>query len=78
MNSMKINRETYKKIKKMDHKEMESYLVNIQTLAYNQGISDITQSLADKIVKGLESTKGIGEKRMADIIDNINRAIAES
>lgn len=72
---LKINRETYKKIKKMDHREMEDYLTNLHAEGYNQGVNAITKIITDKIIKGLENTKGIGEKRMSDIIANINKEI---
>ena len=71
-----ITRETYKKIKRMDHREMDAYLTQLHATAYNQGVDAITKTITDKIVKGLENTKGIGEKRMTDIIANINKEIA--
>lgn len=78
MKTFKINRDLYKKIKKMDHNEMNTYLTNLYATAYNNGVDAVTKTITDKIVKGLENTKGIGEKRMADILDNINKEIASN
>lgn len=70
-----ISRATYKTIKGMNHKELNTYLEQLHATAYNQGVSAITSSITDKIIRGLSNTKGIGEKRMADIISNINAEI---
>ena len=69
---MKITREMYKKIKKMDHREMETYLNNLYTSAHNTGVESVTKVITDKIINGLKRTKGIGEKRMEAILKNIN------
>lgn len=70
-----ISRATYKAVKGMSREELDAYLEQLYADAYNQGVDAVTTIISDKIVKGLANTKGIGEKRMADIIDNINAEI---
>lgn len=67
-----ITRDTYRTIKKMDHKQLNDYFTQLHATAYNQGVDSVTRTITDKIVRGLKNTKGVGEKRMADIIANIN------
>lgn len=69
------SRELYKKIKRMNHNELDVYLSNVYANAYNNGVNDTTKTITDKIVAGLQNTKGIGEKRMTDILTNINKEI---
>lgn len=69
-----INRKTYKKVKKMDRKEMEDFLVGI----YREGFKDGAESgeNADfriKLSKLLEETKGVGPK----LYDRIMRKAKE-
>lgn len=80
MNQKKFNisRETYKAVKKMNHIQMNNYLVGVYNTAYNNGVEAITKTITDKIVKGLENTKGIGEKRMTEILTNINKEMTEN
>lgn len=73
MERMAISRELYRKIKNMNHREMENYLAGVYTEGFDNGVDSLTKTVASKIIRGLENTKGIGEKRMADIIDNINK-----
>lgn len=68
-----INRETYKKIKSMDREELSQYLNNYYNEAYNNGVKSVSTVITEKIVNGLKNTKGIGEKRMTEILANINR-----
>lgn len=75
MKNATTSRELYKKIKRMNHNEMDAYLSSVYAEAYNNGVSDITKTITDKIVAGLQNTKGIGEKRMTDILTNINKEI---
>lgn len=71
-----INRKEYKRIKTLDHFSMQEYLKNIYETGWkkgheqgkaagaleNQGMSE------DDIREALKDIKGIGEKRIKDII----------
>ena len=70
-----LNRDLYKKIKKMDRQEMEGYLQNLHTEAYNAGISAMSKELAARVEAGIRNTEGIGEKRYQSLIDNINKEL---
>lgn len=42
---------------------------------YDQGVSDFSKELTDKVIKGIKKTKGIGEKRFNELIANINEEL---
>lgn len=44
-NTYIISRETYRKIKKMDHKEMDDYLRRIYSRGYSKGMEDAKKPL---------------------------------
>lgn len=67
-----LSREMSKNIKKMNREEMESYLNNLCSQAYNNGVSAMSKELAERVDKGIRNTPGIGEKRYAELISNIN------
>lgn len=67
-----LSRETYKIIKNMDREELSTYLTNYYNEAFNNGVKSASKTISEKIVNGLKKTKGVGEKRMTDIIANIN------
>lgn len=70
-----LNRDLYKKIKKMDRQEMENYLQSLHTEAYNAGISVMSKELAARVEAGIRNTEGIGEKRYQALIENINKEL---
>lgn len=71
---IKLNREQYKSVKRMDHKQMETFIVNM----YNEGYED-GKTAAGKRVKPsdiaaiLVDIKGIGTKKAAEIMVAVNK-----
>ncbi|MDF2842495.1 MAG: hypothetical protein K0R00_921 [Herbinix sp.] len=69
-----ITREQYKNVKRMDHKQMETFMVNI----YIEGFKDGTEAAAVKRVKpsdiaaAVTGVKGVGEKKAIEIMEVIN------
>ena len=75
MNRVHISREVYRSIKGMNKEELETYLTNMSASAYNNGIEAMSKAVSQKVVAGLQKTKGIGEKRMNEILININKEL---
>ena len=70
-----MNRTEYRQVKSMNKEQMEQFLSQKIVSAYNAGVSAMSKSVSDKVVAGIQKTKGIGEKRTKEIIDNINKEI---
>lgn len=72
-----INRKEYQSIKKKDHNQMNLYLQNIYKNAYMDGFKDGTESVPGiditEIKKALLSIKGLGAKRVADILEALEK-----
>ncbi len=74
-----IDRDTYKDVKKMDREKMTKFLANI----YFMGQDDLKEELMEKstntdldgLKNELSSIKGIGEKRLNEIMDVIKRYV---
>ena len=75
MNRETLTRDLYKQIKRFDRQQMEDFLNTLRGDAYNEGVSVLSKELATKIEAGIRKTKGIGDKRYNDLIDNINAEI---
>lgn len=71
---LKLNREQYKKVKRMDHKQMEGFICNV----YNEGYAD-GKAAAEPRVKpsdiaaALMGVKGVGTKKAAEIMAAVNK-----
>ena len=76
MANIHISREMYRNIKAMNREELETYLNDLCSTSYNQGVETLAKTVSEKIVAGLQKTKGIGEKRINDILESINRELA--
>jgi hypothetical protein len=69
-----MTREQYKNVKRMDHKQMETFMVNL----YNEGFNDGKQAADTKRVKhsdiavAITEVKGIGTKKAAEIMAAVN------
>lgn len=72
-----INRKEYQNIKKKDHNQMNVYLQNIYKNAYIDGFKAGTESVPGidiaEIQKVLLSIKGLGAKRVADILEALEK-----
>lgn len=73
---MKYNtsKEQYRKIKQMNHRQMEDFLNNLVADSYNQGVDYALKDVSSCIEKGLSNAKGVGDKRYRDIIESISKA----
>lgn len=75
-----INRKEYQSVRKMDHNQMNVYLQNIYKNAYMDGFKAGTESVPGidiaEIQKVLLSIKGLGEKRVADILEALEKELA--
>lgn len=69
---MELTRAQYKEIKKFDRGQLEAYLSNFYAEAYNAGISAMGREMTKRVDEGIRRTPGIGEKRYAELISNIN------
>lgn len=67
-----LTREKYKDIKRMDRQQMENFLQNLCGQYYNNGVVSMTSKLVECVDNGIKNTKGIGEKRYKELMDNIN------
>ena len=73
---VRISREVYRSIKNMNKEELETYLTNACAISYNKGVEAMSKAMTEKVVTGLQKTKGIGEKRMNEILININKELS--
>ena len=69
-----INREQYKRVKHMDHKQMETFLINMYQEAYDKGkrAAEPKVTISD-IAAAIVEIKGIGTKKVTEIMNVINK-----
>lgn len=70
---LNLNREQYKRIKRMDHKQMEGFIYK----AYNEGYADgktaaEPQIKMSDIASALMEIKGVGTKKAEEIMAKLN------
>lgn len=74
-----INRKQYQDIKKNDHNQMNVYLQNVYKNAYMDGFKAGTESVPgidiSKISEILFGIKGLGAKRVADILEALEKEL---
>lgn len=77
-----ISREQYKKIKKMDHTQMDSFMRNFAKNLNdecNEGsakeFENLSNMYTDSILKALENTRGIGQKLKDSFINELKNII---
>ena len=71
---LKLNREQYKRVKRMDHKQMEDFICNM----YNEGYADGKAAAEPRIKPSdiatvLVEIKGVGTKKAAEIMTAVNK-----
>ena len=71
-----INRKEYQNIRKMDHNQMNLYLQEIYKSGYAEGVKSVPGIDIVEIKKILLSVKGLGEKRVADILEALEKELA--
>lgn len=69
-----ITRDQYKSIKRMDHKQMETFITNL----YNEGYEDGKEAAGKRIKSSdiavaIMEVPGIGTKKAADIMAAVNK-----
>ncbi|MBR6618409.1 MAG: hypothetical protein IKL00_11140 [Oscillospiraceae bacterium] len=68
-----LDRVTYKKIKAMSREEMQNFLTNY----YNNVMQDASEAILDldELRKEIGNIKGVGEKRLDEIMTVIERCL---
>lgn len=71
---IKLNREQYKNVKRMDHKQMENFIVKM----YNEGYEDGKEAAGKRVKPSdiaavLVDIKGVGTKKAAEIMAAVNK-----
>ena len=72
---IELNRKEYLKIKKMDHNQMVSWAKKMYESGFEDGQASVRGLDISLIKNVLLSVKGIGEKKVLDIITAIEKEI---
>lgn len=70
-----INRKEYQNIRKMDHNQMNLYLQEIYKSGYAEGVKSVPGIDIAEIKNVLLSVKGLGAKRVADILEALEKEL---
>ena len=71
---IKLNREQYKGVKRMDHKQMEGFICKVYHEGYEEGRKDAGPKVkASDIAEALVSVRGVGAKKAGEIMAAVNR-----
>ena len=70
-----INRKEYQGIKKKDHNQMNLYIQSIYKSGYTDGVKSVPGIDISKISEILLGIKGLGEKRVADILEALEKEL---
>lgn len=71
MKQLKLTRKEYKQIKKMDHNDMQKFIVNMYMEGYKTGLSSSATVTPEQIEKIITDTKGVGEIKKKAIMEKI-------
>lgn len=66
--SIEVNRKEYEKIRRKDHNQMNEYLQDIYKRGFEAGRASVPRVDIYGIEKVLIEIKGLGAKRVADIV----------
>lgn len=66
-----LRREDYKRVKKMDRQQFESFCKNIYMTAYEEGRKSVPGIDISEVRKAIGETKGIGKNRLESIMMSI-------
>lgn len=72
-----LRREDYKRVKKMDRQQFESFCQNLYMAAYEGGRKSVPGIDITEVQKAISETPGIGTKRLQLIMDSLNNRFAE-
>lgn len=67
-----LRREDYKRVKKMDRQQFESFCKNLYMTAYEEGRRSVPGIDITEVQKVISETAGIGTKRLEAIMENLN------
>lgn len=70
-----INRKEYQNIRKMDHNQMNLYIQSIYKSGYTDGVKSVPGIDISKINEILLGIKGLGAKRVADILEALEKEL---
>lgn len=66
-----INRKEYERIRKMDHRQVSEFVAGVYQEGYNDGKKERENFTEPEIRSAILSVKGIGEKKVNDIMQAI-------
>lgn len=71
----RITRDQYKSIKRMDHKQMEKFMVDLYSEGFNDGkeAAENRKIKASDIAVAIMEVKGVGSKKAAEIMAAVNK-----
>lgn len=72
-----LRREDYKRVKKMDRQQFESFCKNLYMTAYEDGRKSVPGIDITEVQKAISETPGIGSKRLQSIMDSLNSKFGE-
>ena len=72
-----LRREDYKRVKKMDRQQFESFCKNLYMTAYEEGRKSVPGIDITEVQKAISDTAGIGSKRLQAIMDSLNSKFRE-
>jgi hypothetical protein len=70
----KITREMYKAIKKYDRRQFETFCTDLYGYGFQDGRASVPGVDITAVMNAVENTKGIGQKKLADIKASIEAA----
>lgn len=72
-----LNRKQYQQIRKMDHCQMTLWAESVYKSGYADGRKSAEGLTSEEIREVLAGVKGIGEKRIEDIVAALEKAMEE-
>lgn len=72
-----LRREDYKRVKRMDRQQFESFCKNIYMIAYEEGRRSVPGIDITEVQKAISETPGIGAKRLEAIMESLNSRFAK-
>ena len=72
-----LRREDYKRVKKMDRQQFESFCKNLYMTAYEEGRKSVPGIDITEVQKAISETPGIGAKRLEAIKESLNSRFAK-
>lgn len=72
-----LRREDYKRVKKMDRHQFESFCKNLYMTAYEEGRKSVPGIDITEVQKAISETPGIGAKRLEAIMESLNSRFAK-